>query len=102
MVSLTKLSQVPKKTEVFVFGSILTSNDPRDLDIVIVYENSFFIQSAIFDHCSEFVNELNELYNLKIDVTYLSRDESSQTTFIDRVKAIPLSRFLEMQNVFIS
>lgn len=92
------LSEVPNKTEVYVFGSILTSQTPNDLDILIVYDSSYYPKNNIYKNCDNFINTLYEIFNLDIHFTVLSYYENNEVNFKEEVKAIELNKFLHYFN----
>ena len=70
--------------QVFLFGSSLWTDTPRDIDILLVYE------SATSEKVNIEKNKVEELLakvfpDCTIDFTTLSRSELQQTNFLTRV-----------------
>lgn len=89
------LSKVPKHTDIYVFGSILRTNNPNDLDIIIVYDSIVYPFATIYDSSKDLITSLHEKFNIRVHVTYLSYMELKQSTFINDVGAITLMKFLK-------
>lgn len=87
-------SEQPSKVEVYVFGSILTSKKPNDLDIIIVYNSKEHPGSSIYKSCRNLLNTLHKTFKLDIDITVLSYSENEEIGFTEKVQAIRLDRFL--------
>lgn len=88
------LSKVPKHTEIYVFGSILRSSNPNDLDIIIVYDPFVYPLYTIYDSSNSLIVSLHERFNVKVHAVYLSYGETKECTFIKDVGAITLIQFL--------
>lgn len=72
---------------IFVFGSALWSDSPRDLDILLIYEDSklSLISSAearIIDALAEY------LPDLPIHLTTLSQSELVSTDFLNKINYV--------------
>lgn len=89
------LLQVPKNTEVYVFGSILKSLKPNDLDILVIYDSNLYKNASIYVECEKMINFLTTTFNLYVHLTALSYLENQNENFIDEVNAIELKAFLE-------
>jgi hypothetical protein len=81
--------------ELFVFGSWLTSQTPKDLDLLFVYDETVCSpQAAVavrhtLKQCGASLGFLN------IDVVLLSRAESIQCRFIELEGAVPLQKWAD-------
>lgn len=89
------LLKVPKNTDVYVFGSILNSLAPKDLDILIVYNTRIYPKSTIYKSSEGLTKILFEVFKLDVDLTVLSYSENNEMNFSKEVKAIKLKDFLE-------
>lgn len=89
------LSEVPKDTAVYVFGSILNSISPNDLDLLVIYNPNTYPKTEIYNCCEELISSLSKYFKLDVDVTYLTYSEVKQVSFIEKVEAIPLVSFLQ-------
>ncbi|AKN31870.1 DNA polymerase III subunit beta [Clostridium carboxidivorans P7] len=89
------LSEVPSSTEIYVFGSVLRSLQPNDLDILVIYDSKVYPKANIYDACKRISEVLYEAFNLPIDLTVLSYSENDAMNFIKEVKARELKFFLQ-------
>ncbi|WP_278599773.1 nucleotidyltransferase domain-containing protein [Clostridium tertium] len=94
------LSEVPNSTEFYVFGSILSSPQPNDLDILVIYDSKVYPKANIYNACKSISEILYKTFNLQVDLTVLSCSENDRIDFIKEVKAIKLKYFL--QNSFLN
>lgn len=74
----------------YLFGSILYSNLPNDIDLIIVYnKGEISIQDILllrkYLYCS-FFNE----FKITLDITLLTKQEEKSLNFVQTEKAIPL------------
>lgn len=85
---------MPNKVKVYVFGSVMRNCNPNDIDIIVIYDSIFYPKYTIADICKELLVKIQEVTNLKVDVTYLSEIEEQNSKFITEVGAIPLEAYL--------
>ncbi|HPX75318.1 MAG: nucleotidyltransferase domain-containing protein [Bacteroidales bacterium] len=70
----------------YLFGSVLYSDNPTDLDIAIIYDKKFIsIQEAI-KYRHELIKKLSEVTQLQIDTILLSKEEEKETEFLSNSK----------------
>ena len=69
--------------ECYLFGSILTSNYPNDIDILILYDNPNDI--LLFKKCIK-----PDSLNFPLDILYLTFEEEKQFNFIQEQNAIKI------------
>jgi len=88
--NLKKKNVLYSNLDFYLFGSLLYSNSPNDIDLIIVYnKDEISIQEilSLRKHLySSFFNELN----ITLDITLLSKQEEKSLNFIQTEKAIPL------------
>lgn len=89
------LLEVPKSTDVYVFGSMLNSIAPKDLDILVIYNPIIYPEASIYKSCECLTNTLFEVFKLEVDLTVLSFTENNEMNFIEEAKAIKLKDFFE-------
>lgn len=89
------LSQVPRYTEIYVFGSVLKSLQPNDLDILIIYDSKAYPKANIYNSCKSIREVLYEIINLPVDLTVLSYYENYSMNFVKEINAIKLEYFLQ-------
>jgi len=92
----SKIIEVPNDIEVFVFGSVLISDSPNDLDIIIIYDNGVISSRDIYKYTSNFIENLSGVTDLFIDITYLTKSENENIDFVNLVSAISLLEFLKL------
>jgi len=66
----------------------LSSDSPRDLDILIVYDQHSCPPSQAHEKHQEFLSRLGELLAIGVDVTLLTKEEVQSSRFIEDTGAI--------------
>lgn len=89
------LLQVPSYTQIYIFGSVLKSNQPNDLDIIVIYDSEVYPNANIYNECKNMNQILYETFKLPIDLTVLSYSENDSINFVKEVKGIELKHFLQ-------
>lgn len=70
-------------TEVYIFGSIINSNrHPNDVDLLLVYQR---YSKEIQDEQNTISTFLENLFQLPIDITMLSKEELKQTKLLEKL-----------------
>lgn len=85
------LRKVPDNIDVFIFGSYLNSENPKDVDLIVIYDSNIYTGKSIFDNCLNLINQIKEISGLSVDVTYLSINEEIETKFLKFVNAISIN-----------
>lgn len=85
------LKKVPDKIDIFIFGSYLNSENPKDVDLIVIYDSNIYTGNSIFDNCLNLINQIKEKCGLPVDVTYLSINEEIETRFLKIVNAMPIN-----------
>jgi predicted nucleotidyltransferase len=93
------LLEVPNSTEVYVFGSILKSPEPNDLDILVVYNSNIYPKATIYKACEKLKSSLTKIFKLNVDLTVLSYSENNELKFSEEVKAVELKKFLQYETI---
>lgn len=88
-------SALPKNSIAFIFGSILTNSQPRDVDIIILYDPAYCSPSEAYDKHHEFKEALRNYFRLPIHITYLTFDEEKNAKLIDLSGATSLASYLQ-------
>lgn len=83
--------RIPEGSTLFLFGSILKSQAPNDLDILVVYDPEFCPPELAYTYHRSMVDDLAAVYGLPIHPTFLTRSEQRATDFIFRTSAVPYS-----------
>ena len=84
----TKL--LPEGSLAFVFGSCLTSTNPRDLDLLIVYDTSFCPADDAYDAHEDVVAVLQEMTGIRVHLTLLTFAEADRMQFRRCANAVPI------------
>ena len=84
---MIKLSIPPQKHfDHYLFGSILYSENPSDIDIAIIYDKKFIsLQDAI-----HYRHKLSEFTPLEIDTILLSKEEEIEVEFLSNAKHLKI------------
>lgn len=78
--------------DLYLFGSLLTSETPQDVDLVIVYDAAQIdIDKAIVLR-RQLRNAIHELWRIPADILLLSTGEMEQTQFLNRIDAVHLEQ----------
>lgn len=71
-----------------MFGSARAANDPRDIDILIVYDPAILPVSNAISFRRRLAESVLAATQRPADILLLSQDEIAQTRFLQRVDAI--------------
>ena len=82
---------IPEGSTLFLFGSILKSQAPNDLDILVVYDPVVCPPEVAYTYHRSMVDELVAAYGLPIHATFLTPSEQRATDFISRTCAVLFS-----------
>lgn len=80
--------RVPSSSKLYLFGSVLTSASPNDLDVLVVYDPIASPPEFAYKEHRDTVTDLEKCYGLPVHLTLLTRSEEGGTSFISRVGAI--------------
>lgn len=84
---MIKLSIKPKEHfEHYLFGSVLYSDNPSDIDIAIIYDKSFISVQEAIQYRHELIERLSEVTELKVDTILISKEEEKETEFLMNAK----------------
>jgi predicted nucleotidyltransferase len=67
-----------KMIKLYIFGSYLFSENPNDLDLLILYEKDKYSPQNIINYCKFIKGEFNRVINIPIHITALSLNEGSK------------------------
>jgi predicted nucleotidyltransferase len=65
----------------FIFGSALYSENPRDIDILVVYATTLRPGDALYFR-AKLIRKLKKYITIPIHIVLLSRDEEREVRFI--------------------
>jgi hypothetical protein len=80
--------------KVYVFGSSLNSSNPRDLDLIFIYDSSWLRTDIAYKNLNPIIINLEKVLPIPIHYVLLSLTEEHRMGFIHKVQAIPLSLLL--------
>ncbi|MEN9884381.1 MAG: hypothetical protein RLZZ420_1598 [Bacteroidota bacterium] len=70
----------------YLFGSVLYSDSPSDIDIAIIYDKNFISAKEAVQYRHELIKNLSEVIQLKIDTILLSKEEEIEAEFLANAK----------------
>ena len=73
--------------EVWVFGSACSSDTPRDIDLLVIYDEPDISVEAAIDIKTRLREALGAITVIPADIRLLNRREAAQTSFLTRVAA---------------
>ena len=80
----------PHGTELWMFGSAYSREAPRDIDLLLVYDEARVSPHDAIDARQRLANAVAEQTERPADILLLSRQETTQTGLLTRVAAIRL------------
>lgn len=83
--------RIPEGSTLFLFGSILKSQAPNDLDILVVYDPEVCPPEVAYTYHRSMVDDLAVAFGLPIHATFLTPSEERGTDFISRTCAVLFS-----------
>ena len=78
------------KFGVFLFGSARVKRRPRDIDILVVYDQKQVTNAEVKEFCNLVRGSVTKRIRLPVDLCRLSKVEASQNPFIHDEKCILL------------
>ncbi|WHX40606.1 hypothetical protein QNH36_23715 [Mesobacillus sp. AQ2] len=72
----------------YLFGSILHKENPRDIDLLMVYNQHLISIKSVLNLKNEIVNYLNGISPIQVDLLLLSLEEELEVNFIKSEKAV--------------
>lgn len=76
-----------------LFGSILKKENPRDLDILMIYDQDLINLKSVLKLKNEIVNYLKENSFSEVDLLLLSIEEELEVNFIKSEKAVNIKLY---------
>ncbi|MCC3648144.1 nucleotidyltransferase domain-containing protein [Cytobacillus oceanisediminis] len=92
------LRTVPEDIDIYIFGSYLFSEYPKDVDLIVIYNSNIYNGKNIFDKCLNLIIQLETKSGLPVDVTYLSIIEENEIGFLKIVNAMPIKDVFYINN----
>lgn len=83
--------RIPEGSTLYLFGSILKSQVPNDLDILVVYDPEVCPPEHAYTYHRSMVDDLTVAYGLPIHATFLTPSEQRATDFVSRTCAVIVS-----------
>lgn len=72
---------LPSNTSVYVFGSYLNCKNPKDIDILIVFDPNHCAPEDVYNIFGEFIESISAIAELPPDVTFLTISEENEVHF---------------------
>jgi predicted nucleotidyltransferase len=72
----------------YMFGSVLSSKTPNDVDILIVIDENVVATSSAYHNAGSFLKAIETESNLPVDLTILTTSELAQSNFATLVDAL--------------
>lgn len=85
-------TKLPSGSQAFVFGSYLSVAQPRDIDILILYDPALHSPKDAYKLHRTFVDYVEQLVGIPVDVTLLTYAEEKSTGFIEDTHATPINK----------
>jgi len=83
---------MPEGSQAYVFGSFLTTDQPEDIDVLILYDPSVCPPEGAYSAHALFAKNLRQLSGLPVDLTLLTYEEERSSRFIQDTKAVPIRK----------
>ena len=83
------LTSLPKSSAAYVFGSFIKSCSPKDIDILVVYDQQDCPPPLAHQFHAKFAKLVEKTLNLDVDLTLLTMEEERGNGFIQDTGAIP-------------
>ncbi|SKB01328.1 hypothetical protein SAMN04244570_2679 [Sporosarcina newyorkensis] len=88
--NLKKENVLYSNLDFYLFGSLLYTNSPNDIDLIIVYnKDKISIQDILLLRKHLYCSFFNE-FKITLDITLLTKQEEKSLNFIQTEKAISL------------
>ncbi|MGJ0430758.1 nucleotidyltransferase domain-containing protein [Methylobacter sp.] len=88
-------TKLPSSSAALVFGSFLHGSEPRDIDVLVLYDPSVFSPADAYRAHASFVKEVQRLVGLPVDLTLLTYGEEESSGFIEDTGAVPIEEAIE-------
>lgn len=72
----------------YIFGSVVYSDNPKDIDIAIIYDNQYVSIVEAIEYRKEIIAILSEMNSMPIDSILLSKEEEKEMAFLSNAKHI--------------
>ena len=82
---------LPEGSSAFIFGSFLTAAKPADLDVLVLYDPVTCDPRDAYGAHSEFLDAVNRLVRVPVDLTLLTYLEARGCRFLEDVGCLPFT-----------
>ena len=79
-----------KGIKIFAFGSVLDSNAPNDIDLLIVFDPAAISLESIIEFRRQLCHQASDLFDLPFDICILTEEEASNNQFIEEERAVQI------------
>lgn len=80
---------IPEGSKLYVLGSVMSSEAPNDLDVLVVYDTNKCRPEDVYQYHHEMLGDLKSSFGLFVHATLLTSSEERGTDFIARTAAVP-------------
>lgn len=70
----------------YIFGSAVYSDNPRDIDVAIIYNKQYVTVAEAIAYRRELVEKMTELNSMIIDTILLTMEEEEEMAFLENAK----------------
>jgi predicted nucleotidyltransferase len=84
------LTKLPKGTKTYVFGSYLHSNNPSDIDVLVIYDEKHCLPCDAYKTIYSIIQKLESQLGYKIDLVLLTETEEKSVNFLNSINWILL------------
>ena len=83
---LSIITDLPRNSDIFVFGSWLKNSKFSDIDVLVVYDNRFCSPDKAYEEIQPVINKIQNAIGFRIDLTLLSKEEERSVEFIKKAE----------------
>lgn len=74
--------QFPNCVEVYLFGSFLIKDNPNDIDVLVIYDDTY---CGVINQIDKLIVLIESVSDCSVDMTALTRTELNEIEFLDRL-----------------
>ena len=80
------LQTIPDGYKIYLFGSLLNTEECNDIDLAIIYDNKIIGIEEAIEYRKMIINCIEKEFELPIEIILLSNEENKQTEFVSNIK----------------
>jgi hypothetical protein len=74
--------RIPDGWQIYIFGSYLTAEDPKDIDVLAAYDSTKISHEVAFDRLESVARAIGIVAGRPVHLTVLSANEVAQVGFV--------------------